>query len=265
MAGHGLARHGRHGGVRRGKAGRGEAGQGASWIGRRGTAWRGRARRVGVRQARLGRARQVAEWLVLLRHGEVCNFASLAFFCWTFFLLEMTMVYECKWKPGSHHKVDAQTAYEECQRVESERGLTPANLVDESRAEDAPLHEEFEWDDSTAAERYREVQAAEVIRHIITIRVDDKPVVEHRTFSPVPASMVNKNIDDEPEDDVERKTEKNVYVNTYVAIQRPETHDVILSRAMSELRAFKRKYNSLEELKNVIYEIDVLFDAKAVA
>ena len=175
------------------------------------------------------------------------------------------MVYECKWKPGSYHKVDAQTAYEECQRVESERGLTPANLVDESRAEDAPLHEEFEWDDSIAAERYREVQAAEVIRHIITIRVDDKPVVEHRTFSPVPASMVRKSIDDESEDDVERKTEKNVYVNTYVAIQRPETHDVILGRAMSELRAFKRKYSSLEELKNVIYEIDVLFDAKEVA
>lgn len=174
----------------------------------------------------------------------------------------MTMVYECKWKPGSHHKVDAQTAYEECQRIEKERGLTPASLVDESRPDDAPLHREFEWDDSVAAEKYREVQASEVIRHIITIKIDDNPVVEHRTFSPVPVSMTDMRTDDEHGDTVEdnwRSRQKNVYVNTFVAIQKPETHDVILNRAKAELRAFRNKYNGLIELKNVIGEIDALF------
>jgi len=51
----------------------------------------------------------------------------------------------------------------------TERGggtLTPASVVDAARSEESPLHQYFEWDDSIAAEAYRQDQARELIRRI---------------------------------------------------------------------------------------------------
>ena len=63
--------------------------------------------------------------------------------------------------------VDAQTAGEELDRIRrSYGGLSPAAVVDESRPQDAPLHPVFEWNDQTAAERYREHQATTLIRQV---------------------------------------------------------------------------------------------------
>lgn len=74
------------------------------------------------------------------------------------------MVY--KWKTGSVIKADAQVAGEVCEGLKNTVGLTKKNLVDASRAEDAPLHNSFEWDDAVAAESYREEQAGYIIRSL---------------------------------------------------------------------------------------------------
>ncbi|MGH3505160.1 MAG: hypothetical protein ACRDQA_30350 [Nocardioidaceae bacterium] len=53
------------------------------------------------------------------------------------------------------------------QAVYDQRGaLTPALVVDEATPDDHPLHSRFEWDDSLAGPRYREVQARELIRSV---------------------------------------------------------------------------------------------------
>jgi hypothetical protein len=46
--------------------------------------------------------------------------------------------------------------------------VTPARVVEESRAIDAPLHDFFEWDDSVAGGRWREHQASYLIRAVVT-------------------------------------------------------------------------------------------------
>ena len=55
----------------------------------------------------------------------------------------------------------AQVAGEVCERLEARGRLTPSDLVDESRAEDAPLHGMFTWDDS---------KRIDVLWNIITLR-----------------------------------------------------------------------------------------------
>lgn len=62
--------------------------------------------------------------------------------------------------------------------------LTPAAVVEASRPEDAPLHDRFEWDDSIAGPRYREVQAAQIIRsvHIPVITDTERGPVRTRVF-----------------------------------------------------------------------------------
>lgn len=53
------------------------------------------------------------------------------------------------------------------QRIyDTEGTLTPKVVVESARPDDAPLHDRFEWDDGIAGERYREVQAAELIRSV---------------------------------------------------------------------------------------------------
>lgn len=44
--------------------------------------------------------------------------------------------------------------------------LTPELLIAEAKSSDSPLHQEFEWDDSIAAHRYRIDQARELIRSV---------------------------------------------------------------------------------------------------
>lgn len=154
------------------------------------------------------------------------------------------MNYKYAWARGSHHKANPQLAGEVCAKLESEGGLTPTRLVDASRPEDAPLHDEFEWDDTVAAERYRETQASQVIRHITTVKVNDEETPVVRSF----VSIQTRDDDDE--------RIKNTYIGTYRALSEPDTREMVLNRAMSELGSFRRKYATLKELSGVIAAID---------
>jgi len=62
--------------------------------------------------------------------------------------------------------------------LESKAGkLLPADVVEAARDPMSPLHGQFEWDDSAAAEAYRLQQAGDLIRRVkITLTVEDKPV-----------------------------------------------------------------------------------------
>lgn len=64
----------------------------------------------------------------------------------------------------------AEDAYEELERIREERGLTPQNVVDESRPKEAVLHPAFEWRDKVAAEEYRKHQARHIIRSVVVTR-----------------------------------------------------------------------------------------------
>lgn len=44
--------------------------------------------------------------------------------------------------------------------------LTPEIVVDEARPKGAPLHDRFEWDNKIAGEKYRLVQAQQLIRSV---------------------------------------------------------------------------------------------------
>ena len=80
-------------------------------------------------------------------------------------------------KAGFHLRSDAQVVGEVCYELEKQGRLTPKELVDASRPEDAPLHDEFEWNNTIAAEKYREVQAGYIIRSVAVKVTEIKPEV----------------------------------------------------------------------------------------
>ena len=81
-------------------------------------------------------------------------------------------------------KTDPDVAAKELARIRKEEGtLTPEAVVDAARPEDAPLHEEFEWNDSEAAEKYRRQQARTMIRCLVRLETNTTP--PHRVYTHV--------------------------------------------------------------------------------
>lgn len=145
------------------------------------------------------------------------------------------MIY--KFKSGARLNVSAQAAGELCAELESQGRLTPHEVVEASRPDDAPLHAAFEWDDAVAAECYREVQAGHIIRSIeVVIDKTDKPT---RAFVSLAIT------------DGEREYRE---VNKVLNIQSERQR--LLAEARRELDAFKRKYAVLEELAGVFDAIE---------
>lgn len=150
------------------------------------------------------------------------------------------MVYQYK---VPYARVSAQTAGEELARIECEHGgLTPELVVDASRAESAPLHPVFEWDDKKAAESYRIVQAGSLIRNV-TVKIEEAPRMEPvRAF--VNVAPVGKR--------------KGVFVSIKSAMDDEETRETVLARALAEFEKVKEKYKDLQELAGIFAEIDRL-------
>lgn len=138
-----------------------------------------------------------------------------------------------RWKVPGIMPVDAQTAGNELQRIYERDGvIEPETVVAESRTPSAPLHSCFEWDDEKAAHKYRITQAQNIIRAIVV--VDEAKQPETRAF-------VN----------VQRE-----YHPVSVVVRNPEKREILLQNALSELRWFERKYNTLQELSNVFAAIE---------
>ena len=137
------------------------------------------------------------------------------------------MVYQ--WKKCNHCKGSAQVAGEICEQLEKAGQLSAKNLLDVSRPEDAPLHDSFEWDDSVAAERYREDQAREIIRSIVIVPEKSNPV---RGFFKIESA--------EP-----------TYQSIQSVLQNEDSTQKLLATAFRELSAIQNKYASLRQLNKV--------------
>lgn len=146
------------------------------------------------------------------------------------------MLYQYKF--GARCPVPAQVAGEECARLEAQGRLTPHDLVEESRPEDAPLHKAFEWNDAIAAERYRETQAGYIIRSV--------EVVMEEASEPVRAFV-----------SVVEESQRS-YQSIEVVMRDANSREALLESARRELAAFQRKYESLTELADVFEAIKEL-------
>lgn len=130
------------------------------------------------------------------------------------------------------YKATAQDAYEE---ISSLKEITPQNVVDLARDEKSKIHNDFEWNDEIAGEKYRNIQASEMIRLLV--------------FEP-------KTEDSEPVRVLQISTETNVYQPVKLILQKEDEYQTLLKRAMKELEAFKKRYQSLVELEEVFKAIE---------
>ena len=127
---------------------------------------------------------------------------------------------------------------DELLKVRAQYGsLTPANVVDAATDATHPLHSRFEWDNTVAGARYRELQASELIRKV-KITFADKS----GTPQDVRAFVVVRG--EEPV--------VGEYVPTEEALADPFTAQLLLREFQREWKAFKARYEHLAEFAATI-------------
>ena len=150
------------------------------------------------------------------------------------------MVYQYRVK--GLHKTPAQVAGEICEKLEqSEDGLTPRTLLDASRDVNAPLQDEFEWNDSEAAERYREQQAGAIIRNLYVITAEHSTTENTRAFV---------NVHHEPK--------QGNFHNIRVVMDNEAMREKLFASAKRDMQSFIAKYKTLEVLSGVIAEMRLI-------
>lgn len=135
------------------------------------------------------------------------------------------------------YPVDAQTAGSELEEIIRRRGaLKPEYVVEESKSRAAVLHSCFEWNNRTAAEKYRQRQAQHLIRNLVTVKLEgSEPSTPVRAFVSV--------------------RQNHEYVPIATALQSRELRDVMLHDALRELESFVRKYAGVDALSEMVAAI----------
>ncbi len=157
------------------------------------------------------------------------------------------MIY--KFAKGISFPADAQVVGETIASIrDANDGMVQAaDLVNEARPKQAPLHNLFEWRNGVAAEKFREEQARRVIRAVRTVfdETSDEPI-ETVAF-------------------VRVRTEEQG--SGYVSSVRAMTDDDMRSQVLAEARAaiigWQKRYRHLQELEVIFNAIDQALLAEA--
>lgn len=114
--------------------------------------------------------------------------------------------------------------------------LTASLVVAEAEAKDHPLHDRFEWSNAIAGPRYREIQAAEMIRSVkITFNEQTDHPQEVRAWLPVR----------DPEESGRYEPVETVAADPLLAR--------MVSREMErDWRALKRRWSAYEEFWRLV-------------
>lgn len=118
--------------------------------------------------------------------------------------------------------------------------LTPQIVVDEARPDGAPLHDRFEWNDNIAGEKYRLVQAAQIIR---AVRIEYiSPGSEEKKFIRAFSSLHQAS-----EDGIHQG-----YAPTEEVLENPLTRKILLRNMERDISILKRRYGHLAEFADMM-------------
>lgn len=112
--------------------------------------------------------------------------------------------------------------------------LKPDAVVDEARLETSPIHDLFDWNDSTAGEKYRLWQARQLIA---TVRVE----------------YLDREVDAYYNVKLETVPQQGYYPVEQV-ITNERMYQDVLETAITELKYWHDKYKEIKELKGLIDE-----------
>lgn len=165
---------------------------------------------------------------------------------------------EIRFKKGSRVKASPEDTFNEIERIKElgDGDLVLQTLVDESKPKDAVLHDEFEWKNTDAANRWRLFQARRTVQSIELVHGDSPPTRAYESVRLVETVPVNTGMT--------RTKTKNVFRSIEDILADPETRDELLGQAIRDALAYKKRYHALQELAKVFAALDeVLMEIQA--
>lgn len=156
------------------------------------------------------------------------------------------------WTYDGKYKADPEAAYAEIQALET---ITPQNVVNLARSPESVIHNDFEWNDEIAGEKYRVIQAGNMIRSFVLIR-DEEPTqgkeskgVVYSVEEPHPVGKLRA---------LHSTSKPHEYASCELFIENKDEYQILLGKAIAELEAFKRRYAMIAELEDVFNAINNL-------
>ena len=153
------------------------------------------------------------------------------------------MVYQ--WRIGYNFKADPEKAAKVMSKLADKGKLNAENLVEVSKPKNAPLHDDFEWDDTKAAENWRKQQGRCMINSLLMIpeetdsEEDKEPI---RAFFKV------------------AQVENAQYESTSVLIRTQNGRDALRDQALRELNSYRQKYRTVLDWTGAYGEINKAID-----
>jgi len=145
----------------------------------------------------------------------------------------MEMIF--KFAEGSRFSGDPNVVGKTLHAIKQRTGeLTPTVIVEAAMSEKSPLHRYFDWDDSTAASKWRLQQARFLVCSVVTVSVDGEETTPVRSFVSVD--------------------------NNYESLQVVMSDDGMRSQAIidvqSAIKSLRDKLKSFEEFADVLAALE---------
>lgn len=145
-----------------------------------------------------------------------------------------------QFKPWSRLQGDAQAVGESLESLRVAHGtLSPSLIVDAATPRNSILHRYFEWDNEKASYKYREIQAAHLLRSITVSRAPGVDIkAPTRAFVSIP-------ITSEESEDTERP---GTYTSISEAVRVVDYREQLITNALRDLDAYRLKYQLLSDI-----------------
>lgn len=149
------------------------------------------------------------------------------------------MIKEYSWNTGYSYSVDANAVGKEFEKLGD--NLTPETVVNVARDENNIMHNIFEWDDTVAGEKYRKIQATQLIKNlkINIISNDKKEKKQVRAFVSLERNTGFKSLE--------------------AVINDIDQYQMLLDKAYRELYSIKLKYETLSEIQDLLKDIPEIY------
>jgi hypothetical protein len=135
---------------------------------------------------------------------------------------------------------------DEVEEVQKNYGLTANNLLKKASKKSSSLYGFFDWDNSSAGDKWRLNQARQLINEIKVI-VKDKEIY----------AFENVNVTVEDKKDKKIKLSLREYKPIIEVMNNDYYRKQIIQRALSEAKYWKERHSELVELKSIFLPIDI--------
>ncbi len=152
-------------------------------------------------------------------------------------------------KTGSRVNAPAEIIVKELERAKVDGNIHLQTLVDNAKPENAPLHGEFTWSNGEAADKWRLYEARQIVKSVEIV---------HESSPATRAYEATTVIVEQDEGSQEPAVSMRVFRSVSDIMADPVARDELLTQAIRDAIAWRKRYAGLQELAKVFAALDVV-------